>query len=56
MALTEKETNLVIEILMDRLLEYKADNDEQEYEEEIEILTSAIDSLDQLAIEWGYDD
>jgi hypothetical protein len=56
MALTEQQANLVIDTLMDRLLEYKADNDEQEYDEEIELLTNSIDAIDQWVIEEGYDD
>lgn len=53
--LTERQMNLVIDILMDTLLELKADNDGQEYDEDIQELSDAIDELDALAIEHGYE-
>ena len=53
--LTEKQMNLTIDILMDRLLELKADNDGQEYDEDIQELSDTIDALDELAIEEGYE-
>jgi hypothetical protein len=48
--LTTKEHELVMEILMDRLLEFKADNYE---EEEIDYLEEVMDKLDNLLIEYG---
>jgi hypothetical protein len=56
MALTETQAELVLSVLYDRVLEYKADNDGQEYDEEIELLQDAADQIDQWIISEGYDD
>lgn len=56
MKLTEKQANLVIETLYDKILEYKADNDDQLYEEEIELLQDAVDIFDQWMVEQGYEE
>jgi hypothetical protein len=55
MALTEAEANIVMDTLYDAVLAMKADNDEQKYDEEIELLQNAIDVIDQWIIEEGYD-
>jgi hypothetical protein len=47
MALTSKQVDLVMDTLYDRVLGYKADNDGQMYDEEIELLQDAIDQIDK---------
>lgn len=56
MKLTEKQANLVMEILYDKILEYKAENDSQYWDEEIELLQDAVDIFDQWMVEQGYED
>ena len=56
MPLNNKQAEIVMETLYDALLVMKADNDEQEYDEEIELLQDAIDEIDQWIVAEGYDD
>ena len=56
MALSERQAELEMETLYDKILEYKADNDGQMYDEEIELLQGAADQIDQWIVEQGYDD
>jgi hypothetical protein len=53
---TEKEYNLMADVLFDALLNMKADNDEQEYNEAIVILESALNKLEHNLIGTGYED
>jgi hypothetical protein len=52
--LTEEEANMVIDILMDRLLSIKADENDNDHETII-TLESAIDNLDEMFIRYGYE-
>ena len=47
MSLTSKQVDLVMDTLYDAVLAYKADNDGQMYDEEIELLQDAIDQIDK---------
>ena len=47
MALNSKQVDLVMDTLYDAVLAMKADNDGQEYDEEIELLQDAIDQIDK---------
>jgi hypothetical protein len=53
--ITEEHADLVMSVLMDRLLELKADDDGSEYDESIHLLIEAIDYLDEIWIERGFD-
>lgn len=56
MALTTKQVDLVMDTLYDKVLEYKADNDEQIYDDEIELLQDAIDQIDQWIMDTSDED
>ena len=43
--LTDVEVSLVMDTLFDSLMVFIADNDEQEYDDEISVLESAIEKL-----------
>jgi hypothetical protein len=51
MALNSKQVDLVMDTLYDAVLAMKADNDGQEYDEEIELLQDAIDQIDQWIVD-----
>jgi hypothetical protein len=56
MALTSKQIDLVMDTLYDRVLGYKADNDGQMYDEEIELLQDAIDQIDKWIMDTSDED
>jgi hypothetical protein len=51
--LTPKEHELVMGIVMDYLLELKAENDSQEWADIIDEIETAMDKLDNLLVEYG---
>jgi hypothetical protein len=51
--LTPKEHELVMGIVMDYLLELKAENDSQEWDDIIDEIETAMDKLDNLLVEYG---